>query len=83
MEFVLTRRQVARGARPDAEVANKLYLIKNVSTLHATYQVRLLLYRAISEDKKLIVDVPKHCQLSGPLASLVKENRHHLQIVKS
>ena len=83
MEFALTKRYVARGSRPDAELDNKLYLIENVSHLRATYQVRLLLYQAIQEDKKLVLDLPKVCVLSVPLKNLIKENRQHLEVTRS
>ena len=52
MEFKQTKRQVARGTRADAETYDKLFLFKNVALLRATYQVRLLLYRAIQEKKE-------------------------------
>jgi len=83
VEFALTKRHVARGARPDAEVNNRMYLIKNVSSLRATYQVRLLLYRATQEGAKLVLDVPEACVLSSPLKALIKENRRHIEVVRS
>ena len=83
MEFALTKRYVARGARPDAEMNNRMYLIKNVSLTRATYQVRLLLYRATQEGTKLSLDVPKACILSSPLKALIKENRRYIEVVKS
>ncbi|MFM1976770.1 MAG: hypothetical protein RL145_1616 [Pseudomonadota bacterium] len=83
MEFALTRRQVARGTRPDVEINNKLYLIKNVSELRATYQIRLLLYRAMQERTKLVLDIPKSCKFSKPLMALVKEHRRHLEVTRS
>jgi hypothetical protein len=79
----MTKRHVARGARPDAEVNNKMYLIKNVSELRATYQIRLLLYRAVQEGMKLVVDVPKSCELSDPLKGLVKEYRRNLEVTRN
>lgn len=79
----MTRRHVARGARPDAEKNNKMYLIKNVSQLRATYQIRLLLYRAIQEGTKLVLDVPESCELSIPLKILLKEHRQNLEITRN
>lgn len=79
----MTKRHVARGARPDAEMNNSMYLIKNVSELRATYQIRLLLYRAVQEGTKLVVDVPAACALSRPLKALIKENRRHIEVTRS
>lgn len=72
-----TRHQVPRGAMPDAEVGPRLYLIKNVTSLHATYQVRVLLYRAIESGKKLVLCIPRACRLETDLAALRKEHRKH------
>jgi len=83
VEFAMTKRHVARGSRPDAEVNNKMYLIKKVSELRITYQIRLLLYRAIQEGTKLVLDVPKSCELSAPLKALVKEHRRNLEVTRS
>lgn len=47
MEFMITKRHVARGARRDAEMNNKMHLIENVSALRDTYRIRPRLYRAI------------------------------------
>lgn len=73
-EFRYTRHQTPRGTRADAEQANKLYLFKNVSRLHATYQIRLLTFRAKQEGKKLILRVPKHCQKEDSLAAFIKRH---------
>lgn len=79
----MTKRHVARGARPDAEANNRMYLIKNVSELRPTYQIRLLLYRAVQEGTKLVLDVPKACQLSDGLKALVRENRRNLEVTRN
>jgi hypothetical protein len=83
MRFELTKRQVARGARPDAEQNGKIYLIKNTAELRATYQIRLLLYRAVSEGKKLVLDIPKECKLHVGLRELVREHRRHIEIART
>lgn len=83
MEFMMTKRHVARGARPDAEMNNKMYLIKNVSSLRDTYQIRLLLYRAIQEGATLVVDVPKSCELSASLKMLIKEHRRNIEVTRN
>jgi hypothetical protein len=73
MNYRQTKHQVARGAFPDAQQQDKIYLFKNVSTLRATYQVRLLAYLASEVGKKLIIDVPQHFRPHSSLSSLMKE----------
>jgi hypothetical protein len=80
MEYVYTKHQVTRGAMADAEDGNKMYLFKNVSFLRATYQIRLLAYRAITEGRKLIIRIPKHCKVDKVLRDLIKENKKHLKL---
>lgn len=80
MQLRYTKGQIPRGARPDAEANNAIYLIKNVSFLRATYQVKLLLYRAEQEQRKLILRVPSACKFSDPLRELVSSNKSVLQI---
>ena len=81
MEFKMTKQQVARGARPDGETFDKLVLIKKVSELRATYQIRLLTYRAVEERKKLVIDVPKDCKVHDDLKILAKEYSRNVSIV--
>jgi hypothetical protein len=45
-----TKHQIARGAFPDAQQRDKIYLFKNVSTLRATFQV--LLDKSNKDDSK-------------------------------
>ena len=61
------RNRVPRGTRPDAETADKVNLIKNVSLLRATYQMRLLTFKALQTQKKLILKVPNSCRFVLPL----------------
>lgn len=72
MEIKYTRHQVPRGTRPDAETLDKIYLIKNVSALRATYQVKLLAFKAVDSHKKLMLKVPKHCRFHDSLKELIK-----------
>ena len=72
--FRTTRHQIPRGVRADAEQGKKIYLLKNVSVMHATYQVRLLAYRALKEGKKLVIKVPKHGERGESLRLLMKDN---------
>jgi len=57
----------------DAEKFNRLYLIKNVSKLRATYQIRMLTYRAVNEGLKLVLKVPFSCEFHPSLLDLVKK----------
>jgi hypothetical protein len=68
-----TAHQVARGSRADAEKFNKLYLIKNVKRLRATYQIRLLAFRAVTEGLKLVLKVPPSCEFAPSLLELIKK----------
>lgn len=68
-----TRHQTPRGTRADAEKFNRLYLVKNVSYLRATYQMKLLAFRATSEGLKLVIKVPKHCSFDRSVVDLIKK----------
>jgi hypothetical protein len=72
MEIKYTTHQVPRGSRPDAETIDKIYLIKNVAMLRATYQIRLLVFKAVECHKKLILKVPQSCQFHASLKRLIK-----------
>ncbi len=72
MEWKYTRYQVPRSTVPDAETIDKIYLIKKVSLLRATYQIRLLAFKAEQTRKKLVLKVPKTCQFDASLKALVK-----------
>lgn len=82
MRFRYTQHQVARGARADAEVGSTLYLLKKVSILHATYQVRLLAFRAQQEGKRLVIRVPSHFKAGPSLRALIKELKKTVRIEK-
>jgi hypothetical protein len=72
MELKFTRHQVPRGSRPDAETSDSIYLIKNVTVLRATYQIRLLAFKALESHKKLFLKVPLTCKFHSTLKSLIK-----------
>ncbi len=59
-----------------------LYLIKNCSELRLTYQIRLLTYMASSCGRKLVIDVPKHCQIHPTLRDFQKEHPKIVRIEK-
>lgn len=62
-----------RGSRPDAETAEALHLIKRVTLLRATYQVRLLAFRAAEERKRLVLHVPPDCRFDPGLEQLASK----------
>ena len=82
MEFEMTKHQVARTARPDAESYDKILVLKSALTLRATYQVRLLLFRAVQEGRKLILNVKRECVLGDDLKALIKEHRKSIEVVR-
>lgn len=67
IEYRYTRHQVARAARADHETEAAIYLLKNVSSLHLTYQISLLAYRALQEGRKLVLRIPKRCKVQPRL----------------
>jgi hypothetical protein len=62
-----------RSTRADAAQLDRLYLIKNVKTLRATYQIRLLAYRAVKEGLKLVLKVPQVCEFDRSLLDLISK----------
>lgn len=74
MKFLTNRHQRLRGSRADAEVDDRIYLLKKVGRLRATYQVRLLAYRAQKERKILVIRVPSVFEAAPSLSALIQEN---------
>ncbi len=58
---------------PDAETFNRMYLIKNVLKLRATYQIRLLAFKAVDKKMQLILRVPKACIFDMSLNDLIRQ----------
>jgi len=83
MEFVQTSRQVPRGTRPDAETVDKVILIKRVSEMRATYQVRLLAYLASRQGKKLVIEVPNGCRIHPSLDDLKARSPGLIEIART
>jgi hypothetical protein len=83
MKYRFTKPQVARGTRADGETPDKLLLIKKVSELRATYQIRLLTYRAVHEGKTLVIDISESCKVHRDLMTLVKAQPRSLKIVRN
>jgi hypothetical protein len=73
MKLRYTKHQTARGARADAESREKLFLLKNVSHLRLTYQIRLLAFSVSESRKRLIIQVPKPCMIHTSLRDFVNQ----------
>jgi len=80
MELKYTQYQVPRGSLPDNEKLDKIYLVKNVSELRATYQIKLLAYNAAEKNKKLIIKLPNTCKIHRSLKRLIKETKNIIKI---
>jgi hypothetical protein len=77
-----TKNQVARGARADAERSDAFFLLKNVSALRLTYQIRVLSYRAFESGRKFVIRVPAGCHIHPSLKAFQNENAKILRIEK-
>ena len=73
MEFFYTKHQTPRGAKADAEIGNKVYLIKSASQLRLTYQIRMLTYMVRIRNKKLIIRLPKATKVHNSLKEFVRD----------
>lgn len=82
VNYRYTRHQVARGARADAERNDTIFLLKNVSSLRLTYQIRLLAFRAEETGRKLVIRIPANCKLHLSLRDFQKENSKFVRIEK-
>jgi hypothetical protein len=71
MDRRYTKQQVLRGAKPDAEKFNVMYLVKNVRKLRATYQIKLLAFKAVDKKMRLVIRVPPDCEFSSSLQDLI------------
>lgn len=83
MEFSYTRHQTPRGAKPDAEVGDMLYLIKRVSGLRLTYQIRVLAFMAHGRGKKLIIQLPKEAKVHESLRAFVRDSKGKVKIERA
>jgi len=64
---------IPRGVRPDAEIADRIYLIKNVPLLFATRQIRLLAAKAVLSHKQLVLLTPAACRFDKSLEKLLED----------
>ncbi len=72
MDYRHTKHQVARGALADMNTYDELILIKLVSEMRLTYQIKMLTFQAIQEEKKLIIELPKYCKIHKSLKTFIK-----------
>lgn len=68
-----TKHQTPRGSMPDADNGKALFLIKMVSEMRLTYQVKLLTYMAHSKGKKLHIRLPVAAKIHPTLRDYVRE----------
>jgi hypothetical protein len=80
VHYLYTKHQVARSTRADAETNDAFYLLKNVSLLRLTYQIRLLTFRAFSSRRKLVLRIPARCRLHSTLKDFQKEQSKIVRI---
>jgi hypothetical protein len=52
------------------------FLLKYVSRLRLTYQIRVLAFGAEQSRGRLVIRVRKGCRLSAPLEDFVRAHRH-------
>ena len=60
-----------RGTLPDIVTDTQIHLLKNVSILHATYQVRLLAFLAQKREKQLVIHLPSTSTIGATLQALM------------
>jgi hypothetical protein len=80
MDYHRTQPQVPRGSLPDAGDDSTWLLLKNVSTLRLTYQIRLLTFGAGETRRRLVIKVPRPCELSPDLKTFVRANKRVVKI---
>jgi len=83
MKLRYTSHQVARGTRADAETPRALFLLKKVRVLNATYQVRMLAYRAQQERKQLVIRGPAEFKAGPSLRQLMAELKNVVRIERT
>ena len=79
IEFRYTKHQTARGARPDNEVEDKLYLIKNVSEMRLTYQIRILADLARRRGQRLVVRLPRQARVHPSLRDFLSLHKETIK----
>jgi hypothetical protein len=79
----MTKQRVLRGTRSDAEDEEGFVLLKRVSELRATYQIRLQIYRAVKENRRLAIHVPERCRIHDDLKAVADAYPRNVAIVRS
>ncbi len=82
MDLKRTKHNTLRGTRADVVTSEMFLLIKRVSELRATYQIRLLTYAAIRDNKKLVIEVPGECVIHRGLHDLAQQYSGNVTIVR-
>jgi hypothetical protein len=80
---IRTERGLPRGARADAETGDTLFVIKRVSHLRATFQLRLLAYLAQKQGRRLVIDIPLTCSVHRDLSELIASLPDVVKIVRN
>ena len=70
MDFKPTAQRKLRGTKPDFVDETALHVLKAVSELRATYQIKLLAYFAVRDRKKLVIHLLKSGTIHGTLREL-------------
>ena len=82
-KFAYTQHQCPRGSRPDADVDGKLYLIKKVTEMRLTYQVKMLTYSAQRSGKVCVIRLPQRAVLNESLKEFVQNSNGLLKIERA
>jgi hypothetical protein len=72
--------QRPRGSRPDIMKGDSWYLLKNVTLLRLTYQIKLLTFGAGQEGAHLVIRVPQQCRLSSDLRTFLADQSEVVSI---
>jgi hypothetical protein len=62
----------------DAETSTHFYLLKHVYFLRLTNQIQMLLYKALVDNKKIVLITPKACILSQDLIDFIYLHKNTL-----
>jgi hypothetical protein len=81
--YAYSKRGIPRGALPDAEDERHIYLFKNVSSLRATYQIRLLAFLAGSRGKTLLLCIPQRCVPDASILDLIADARGSVRLKRT
>ncbi len=86
-EFKKNKSGRLRATMCDSESHLGFGLYKNVCMLHPTYQIRLYAFRAMKENKLLMIKVPNICELSPAFIDLqnrvvTKDGQQRIKILR-